>query len=280
VAVHLIVDSTADIPAERARDLGIRVVPLLVLFGDEAYRDGVDLAAAEFYAKLKTTQAMPTTSAPSPGLFEQAYREAIAAGASGILEISISSALSATFSVAKQVAEMVAVETKVPIEVLDSRSVSMGFGLPAEIIASEARSGASLADLKAHAESLLNRVRLYATLDTLEFLQRGGRIGRAQAIAGTLLSMKPILQVRDGQVLPLERVRTWGKALERIGQLVQQLGPLETLAVVGSDESSRQMLIEIIRASWSGPIETSALGPVVGAHAGPGAAGVIAITRE
>jgi DegV family protein with EDD domain len=280
VAVHLIVDSTADIPAERARDLGIRVVPLMVLFGDEAYRDGVDLAAAEFYAKLKTTQAMPTTSAPSPGLFEQAYREAIAAGASSILEISISSALSATFSVAKQVAEMVAAETKVPIEVLDSRTVSMGFGLPSEIIAGEARNGASLADLKAHAESLLNRVRLYATLDTLEFLQRGGRIGRAQALVGTLLSMKPILQVRDGQVLPLERVRTWGKALERIGQLVQQLGPLETLAVVGSDESSRHMLIENIRASWSGPIETSALGPVVGAHAGPGAAGVIAITRE
>jgi len=280
VAVHLIVDSTADIPAERARELGIRVVPLMVLFGDEAYRDGVDLAAAEFYAKLKTTQAMPTTSAPSPGLFEQAYRESIAAGASGVLVMNISSALSATYSVAKQVAEMVAAETKVPIEVIDSRSVSMGFGLPAEIIAAEARNGASLADLKEHAESLLNRMRLYATLDTLEFLQRGGRIGRAQALVGTLLSYKPILQVRDGQVLPLERVRTWGKALERIGQLVQQLGPLETLAVVGSDESSRQMLIEIIRASWSGPIETSALGPVVGAHVGPGAAGVIAITRE
>ncbi len=280
MAVHLIVDSTADIPAERARELGIRVVPLMVLFGEEAYRDGVDLGAAEFYAKLKATQAMPTTSAPSPGLFEQTYREAIAAGASSILEISISGALSATYSVAKQVAEMVAAETKVPIEVIDSRSVSMGFGLPAEIIAAEARNGASLADLKAHAESLLNRVRLYATLDTLEFLQRGGRIGRAQALVGTLLSMKPLLQVRDGQVLPLERVRTWGKALERIGQLVQQLGPLETLTVVGTDEASRQMLIDIVRPFWSGPIETSALGPVVGAHAGPGAAGVIAITRE
>jgi len=280
VAVHLIVDSTADIPAERARELGIRVVPLMVLFGDEAYRDGVDLAAAEFYAKLKTTQAMPTTSAPSPGLFEQAYRESIAAGASGVLVMNISSALSATYSVAKQVAEMVAAETKVPIEVIDSRSVSMGFGLPAEIIAAEARNGASLADLKEHAESLLNRMRLYATLDTLEFLQRGGRIGRAQALVGTLLSYKPILQVRDGQVLPLERVRTWGKALERIGQLVQQLGPLETLAVVGTDEASRKMLIDIVRPFWSGSIETSALGPVVGAHAGPGAAGVIAVTRE
>jgi DegV family protein with EDD domain len=280
VAVHVVVDSTADLPPQRAQELGIHVVPLMVLFGEDAYRDGIDLAAAEFYAKLKTTTAMPTTSAPAPAHFETAYREAIAQGATGILEISISSSLSNTYSAAKQAAETVVAETGVPIEVIDSRSVSMGFGLPVEIVAGEAQSGASLADLKAHAESLLNRVRLYATLETLEFLQRGGRIGRVQALAGTLLSMKPILQVRDGQLLPLERVRTWGKALERIGQLVQELGPLETLAVVGTDEASRKVLIDIVRTAWSGPIETSALGPVVGAHAGPGAAGVIAITRK
>ncbi len=280
MAVQVIVDSTADLPAERAQELGIGVVPLMVLFGEQAYRDGIDLGAAEFYAKLSATSTMPTTSAPAPAHFEQAYRDAIKAGATGILEISISSHLSNTYAAARQAADVVTAEMRTPIEVIDSRTVSMGFGLPAEIVAGEARSGASLPELKAHAESLLNRVRLYASLDTLEFLQRGGRIGRAAAIAGTLLSMKPILQVRDGQVLPLERVRTWSKALERIGQLVEQLGPLETLAVVGSDEASRKPLIDIIRTSWSGPIETSALGPVVGAHAGPGAAGVIAITRE
>jgi DegV family protein with EDD domain len=280
VAVQVIVDSTADLPAQRAQELGIRVVPLMVLFGDEAYRDGIDLAAAEFYTKLTTTQSMPTTSAPAPGIFEEAYRAAIAAGATGILEMSISSSLSATYSVAKQVGEQVASETGVPIEVIDSRQVSMGFGLPAEIVAAEAQRGASLADLKAHAESLLGRVRLYATLDTLEFLQRGGRIGRAQALLGTLLSMKPLLQVRDGEVLPLERVRTRGKAIERIGQLVQALGPLEALAIVGTDEESRRTLVEIVRGFWSGPVETSALGPVVGTHAGPGASGVVAITQS
>lgn len=279
MAVQVMVDSTADIPPERARELGIGVVPLSVLFGEEAFRDGIDLTGAQFYAKLQSSPVMPTTSAPSPGLFEQAYRDAIAAGATGILEMSIASTLSATYSVAKQVATMVAAETQVPIEVIDSRTVSAGFGLPAEIVAREAREGASLADLKAHAESLLSRVRLFATLDTLEFLQRGGRIGRAAAIAGTLLNLKPILQVRDGEVLPLERVRTRGKALERIGQLVEQLGPLEALAIVGTDEESRSSLADIMRRFWSGPIAFSDLGPVVGTHAGPGASGAIAITQ-
>lgn len=280
MAVQVVVDSTADIPPERARELGISVVPLSVLFGDEAFRDGIDLTGAEFYAKLQTSPVMPTTSAPAPGLFEEAYRNAIASGATGILQIDIGSTLSATYSVAKQVAEMVSAETHVPIEVIDSRTVSAGFGMPAEIVAGEARQGASLADLKAHAESLLSRVRLFATLDTLEFLQRGGRIGRAQAIAGTLLNLKPILQVRDGEVLPLERVRTRGKALERIGQLVEQLGPLQGLAIVGTDDESRKLLAETMRRFWSGPIAFSDLGPVVGTHAGPGAAGAIAITRE
>jgi DegV family protein with EDD domain len=279
VAISVVVDSTADLPPETAQELGIRVVPLSVLFGEQAYRDGLDLTGAQFYAKLKDSPVMPTTSAPAPGLFEEAYHDAINAGATGILELSIASTLSATYSVAKQVAEMVSAETHVPIEVIDSRTVSMGFGLPTQIVAREAREGASLADLKAHTASLLGRVRLFATLDTLEFLQRGGRIGRAQAIAGTLLNLKPILQVRDGEVLPLERVRTRGKALERIGQLVEQLGPLEAMAIVGTDEPSRQSLADILRTFWSGPIAFSDLGPVVGTHAGPGAAGAIAITQ-
>jgi DegV family protein with EDD domain len=276
----VVVDSTADIPAERAQELGITVVPLSVLFGDESFRDGIDLNTAQFYRKLTSSPAMPTTSAPAPGLFEEAYRTLIRDGATGILQLCISSHLSATCSVAQQTAQTIAQETGVPIEVVDSGQVSLGFGMPAEIVAHEARDGASLDQLKQHAESLLGRVRLYATLDTLEFLQRGGRIGRAQALVGTLLSMKPILQVRDGQVLPLERVRTRGKAMERIGQVVAELGPLETLAVVGSDEASRSAMSDAVRPVWSGPIETAFLGPVVGTHAGPGAVGVIAITRQ
>jgi DegV family protein with EDD domain len=256
------------------------VVPLSVLFGDESFRDGIDLDTAQFYRKLTSSPTMPTTSAPAPSLFEEAYRALISQGATGILQLCISSDLSATCSAAQQAAKTVSQETGVPIEVIDSGQVSLGFGMPAEVVAREAREGVSLEQLKQHAESMLGRVRLYATLDTLEFLQRGGRIGRAQALVGTLLSMKPILQVRDGQVLPLERVRTRGKAMERIGQLVAELGPLEALAVVGSDETSRGAMAGAVRPVWPGAVETAFLGPVVGTHAGPGAVGVIALTRE
>lgn len=255
------------------------MVPLSVLFDEEAYRDGIDLSTAEFYSKLQTSPVMPTTSAPAPGLFDEAYHALIRQGATGILVLCIAGSLSATYQVAQKSAAEVSRQTNIPIEVLDSGSVSQGFGLAAEIIAREARAGASLADLKAHAASLFSRVHLYALLDTLEFLQRGGRIGRARAMLGTLLNVKPLLEVRNGQVLPLEQVRTRGKALERMGQLVAKLGALEAMAIVGSDEATSKALTDVVRPFWSGDIETSFLGPVVGTHAGPGAGGIVAITK-
>jgi DegV family protein with EDD domain len=280
LAVRILVDSTADIPQERARSLAIEVVPLTVLFGDESFRDGVDLDGPAFYRKLVSTPVMPTTSTPSPSLFDEAYRRLIRDGATGILSIHLAGRLSGTFAVARGAAESVSQSTGVPIAMVDSGTVSAGFGLPAEIVAREARAGKALADLKAHAESLCARVHLFAVLDTLEFLQRGGRIGRARALLGTMLNVKPLISLRDGEVVPLENVRTRGKAFERIGQLVAQLGDLEALAIVQGDDAVGAQLADIVRRIWSGPIETSVLGPVVGAHAGPGAAGVVVITRE
>jgi DegV family protein with EDD domain len=278
LAVRILVDSTADIPRERAQGLGIEVVPLTVLFGDESFRDGVDLDGPSFYKKLAASQSMPTTSTPSPGLFEEGYRRLIGEGATGVLSIHLASKLSATFAVARAAAETVTQATGVPIDMVDSGTVSAGFGLPAEIVAREAREGQSLAALKAHADSLCARVHLFAVLDTLEFLQRGGRIGRARALLGTLLNVKPLIAVRDGEVVPVENVRTRTKAFDRIGQLVAALGDLEAMAIVQSEEAAGQQLEAIVRRFWTGPIETSTLGPVVGTHAGPGAAGVIAIT--
>ncbi len=280
MAVRILVDSTADIPRERAQSLGIEVVPLTVLFGDESFRDGVDLDGPGFYRKLVASPVMPTTSTPPPGLFEEGYRRLIGEGATGVLSIHLASKLSATFSVARSAAEVVSQATGVPIELVDSGTVSAGFGLPAGIVAREAREGKSLADLKAHAESLCARVHLYAVLDTLEFLRRGGRIGRAQALLGGLLNVKPLIAVRDGEVVPVENVRTRGKAFDRMGQLVAELGELEALAIVQGDETVGQQLEAVVRRFWTGPIETSTLGPVVGTHAGPGAAGVIAITKS
>ncbi len=280
VAIHVLVDSTADIPPDRARELGITVVPLTVIFGDETFLDGVDLDGAAFYRKLVESPQMPTTSTPSPGLFEEAYRKLVADGATGILALHIGSGLSGTFSASRAAAEIVTADTGVPIEVVDSQSVSGGFGLPTEILAAEARQGASLEQLKAHAESLIARVHLIAVLDTLEYLKRGGRIGGAQAMLGTLLNVKPLLEVRNSEVVPLERVRTRSKAQDRIGQLIAQVGELEAVGIAKSDDKIGEELLAVARTFWNGPVEMFALGPVVGTHAGPGAGAIIAIARE
>jgi DegV family protein with EDD domain len=280
VTVRILVDSTADIPPARARELQIEVVPLTVLFGDQSFQDGVDLDGPAFYVKLSTSPVMPTTSTPPPALFEERYRKLIGEGATGILALHIGSALSGTISVSTAAARNVSDDTGVPIEVLDSRSVSGGYGLPAEIVAREAQTGKGLPELKAHAESLLDRVRVIAVLDTLEFLQRGGRIGRTQAMLGTLLNFKPLIEVRDGQVLPLERVRTRSKALERMGQILAALGSLEAVAVVASNENIIPDFERVAQTFWNGPIERFSLGPVVGTHAGPGAGGIAAIVRD
>ncbi|PWT77388.1 MAG: DegV family protein [Chloroflexi bacterium] len=280
MTIQVLVDSTADIPLERARELGITIVPLTVLFGDESFLDGVELDGPAFYRRLVSSQQTPTTSTPSPGLFEEAYRKMVASGATGILALHIGSGLSGTFSASRAAAETVTHDTGVPIDVLDSRSVSGGFGLPAEIVAAQAQAGASLEQIKAHAISLIDRVRLIAVLDTLEYLKRGGRIGNAQAMLGTLLNVKPLLEVRDSKVLPLERVRTRSKAQERIGQLIAQLGAIEALGIAKSDDTIGNELLSVARTFWKGPVEMFALGPVVGTHAGPGAGALIAICSE
>lgn len=279
VTVRILVDSTADIPHDRAQNLGIAVVPLMVLFGDESFRDGVDLDAPSFYRKLAANPKSPTTSAPAPGVFDAAYRGLIAEGATGILSLHVAAKLSGTFAAARAAAQALSQETGVPIELVDSGTVSAGFGLPAEMLAREAREGKTLAELKAHAESLCSRMHVIAVLDTLEYLQRGGRIGRVQALAGTLLSVKPMIGVREGALIPLGNVRTRSKAYERVGQLTGDLGELEALAIVEGDEQAGTLLEPVVRHAWDGPIERFILGPVVGTHAGPGAAGVAAITR-
>jgi DegV family protein with EDD domain len=274
-----LVDSTADIPSERAQRLNITVVPLLVLFGEHEYRDGIDLTPDEFYQKLTTTQVSPTTSAPSPGVFEDAFRTALA-GADSVLALMLASDLSATCNNARKAADVVAAETGKRIEVLDSGTVSGGFGMPAEVIAQEALNGATLDHLKAHALSMFARVHLYAALDTLEYLQRGGRIGRARQLIGSLLNVKPLLEVRDGHVLPVENVRTRSKAQERVGQLAEGHKPIEAMAIVESSTQVGEQYAAIARTFYEGPVYHYALGPVVGTHAGPGAGGIVVLTAE
>ncbi|HEU5367886.1 MAG TPA: DegV family protein [Ktedonobacterales bacterium] len=278
MAVRVVTDSTSDLPKDQAQELGICVVPLTVQFGDDVYRDGVDLESAEFFAKLTTSRVTPTTAAPPAGLFEETYRQLIRDGADGILAVQLSSVLSGTYNSAVVGAEALK-DQPVPIEVVDSRSVSGGLGLPVMAAARAAREGKSLAECKAIAEDMLARMHIYAVLDTLEFLQRGGRIGKARQLVGTLLNVKPMLTVKGGAVLPLENVRTRSKAHERIAQLLEKLGPIEIVGIAESDEEIGQQLTRAIRTVYAGPIEHFRLGPVVGTHTGPGTSAVCAVAR-
>jgi DegV family protein with EDD domain len=272
-----LVDSTADISHDRAQKLNITVVPLLVLFGDQEYRDGIDLTPEAFYQKLSSTSVSPTTSAPSPGAFEAAYRETLQT-ADSVLALNLASQLSATHNNSVRAAEVVSAETGKRIEVIDTGTVSGGFGMPAEILAQEAQSGASLEQLKAHAEDMFRRIHLHAALDTLEYLQRGGRIGRARQLIGSLLNVKPLLEVRNGQILPVENVRTRAKAQERVGQISAGFAPIEAMAIVESSTQVGEQYQQIARTFYDGAIYHYALGPVVGTHAGPGAGGIIVLS--
>ncbi len=279
MAVRVVTDSTADLPKERAQELGIHVVPLIVQFGDEVYRDGVDLDNKSFYEKLAGSRVTPTTATLPAAAFEETYRQLLADGADGILAIYISSALSGTYS-SGLVAAQALKEEGAQIEVIDSRSVSAGMGIPVMVAARAAKEGKSLAECKTIAEDVLARMHIFAVVDTLEYLQRGGRIGKAKQMLGTLLNVKPILTVRDGIVQPLEQVRTRSKAYERMAQLLGQLGAIEIVGIAESNEELGQQLTAAIRTVYAGPIEHFALGPAVGTHAGPGTAAICAVTKR
>jgi DegV family protein with EDD domain len=282
VAVHIVVDSTSDLDPERARANNITVVPLKVAFGDDVYRDGIDIDNQTFYARMAKAPVLPVTSTPPIDAFQDAYTQAVANGATGILSIHLSGALSGTLNTAMLAAQQLkdAGKLPIPIELVDSRTVSAGFGYPALLAAQKARDGASLADLKTFVDDLFARGKTYFVLDTLENLKRGGRIGAASAIFGTMLSIKPILAIKDGQVVPLERVRSRSKALARVGELVQALGPIEYMALARSDDVAGAELAAAITPIFSGHIEYFELGAVIGTHAGPHAAGLFVTPKQ
>jgi DegV family protein with EDD domain len=280
LTVRIVTDSTADLGPDQARKLGITIVPLTVFFGDQAYRDGVDLDNQRFYSLLATSKAMPRTSQPAVTDFEAAYRHAFGEGVDAILSVHISAALSGTFNAASLAAETVRAETGKRIEVVDSRLVSLALGLPLIAVARAAQDGRSLDELTSMVHDRLARVRLIAVLDTLEFLQRGGRIGRAQQLLGTLLNVKPLVTVRDGVVVPLGKARTRAKAYEQVVELVSKLGPLEELAIAESNAEVGEQLGAALKAVASRPLDHYRLGAVLGTHAGPGAVAAVALVQR
>lgn len=272
--VRVITDSGSDLPAETAAEFDIDVVPLTIRFGNEAFVDGQDISTSEFWKRLQDAAVLPETSAPSPLQFSEAFERAADAGAQGIVCITLSSTLSpGTHNAASSAAK--AFGEKLPVRIVDSRAVSLGQGLIAITAAQLAREGKTLEECATAAEELVSRTRIYAALDTMENLKKGGRVGAAKALVGSVLSIKPILEIADGGVEPKGKVRTRRKSLEYLVDLVREAGEIENLAVVHAEAPDYEVLIELLREVHPrGNIIVGNIGPTIGTHAGPRAIGV------
>jgi DegV family protein with EDD domain len=248
------------------------MVPLIVNWDGQTFRDKIDMSSTEFYRRLRTSKTLPKTGAPSQAAFESVYREQLKRSDS-VISVDLASTLSGTYDIARSAAESVDPQH---IWVVDSKSVSVCIGWLAEMAVTLGGQGVAAADIVEQVEEARGRLRIFALLETLSFLQRGGRIGRAAALAGTLLSVKPILSIRDGEVAPVERVRTMNGAMRRLVELVVAQGPLERLGVMHADSPANAAEVETsLHARYPEiSIDRGELGPVVGTHGGPGVIGV------
>src|SRR5688572_6946590 len=268
--VGIVTDSSCDLPEDLVARWGIEVVPLSIRFGDEELTDREELTTAEFWARCAASSELPSTAAPSPGRFEEAYRRLVANGATGILVVTISGALSATM----QSAELAA-RSMTEVRVVDSRTVSLGLGTIAVACAEAAASGSDLASVEALATELVARTRVFGALDTLDNLRKGGRIGNAKALLATALNIKPIIEVAGGIVEQHGKQRTRSKALTfLVDKVASYRGRIEHLAVLHADCSDVDEFVDRLRPFTDGDIVVGQIGPVIGAHAGRGTIGV------
>jgi DegV family protein with EDD domain len=278
MTVRVVTDSTADLPAKVIQEWGITVIPLCVNFGTEVYRDGADLQPDEFYRKLVSSSILPTTSVPPPGIFTEVYEKLSRDGAE-VVSIHISSKLSGTYDCARLAAKELGNKR---VEIIDSLAVSMGLGLLIIAAARVAQTGASLEEVTALVRRAMKRCYLVGLLDTLEYLQKGGRIGRAQSFLGQVLNIKPLLTVRDGEVHPLERVRTRRHALNRLCQLALAHQPFEEVAILHSAAPQEAELVaeQLAPAFPRERMQLAQFGPVLGTHIGPGAVGIAVLQQS
>ena len=275
--VRVITDSASDLPADIADELDMVIVPLTIRFGDEEFVDRQDLSVAEFWSRCVNSATLPETAAPAPGQFEVAYRAAAADGMTGVLVVSLSGALSATMQSAQLAARTVLADDGIDLDVrvVDSRSVSMGLGTIALACARAAHDGATIDEAEALAADLVDRNRVFAALDTLENLKKGGRIGNAKALLATALSIKPIIEVSDGTVEQAGKQRTRTKALAFLVERVRTYeGRIENLAVMHADCSDVDLFVDMLTPLYSGEIVVGEIGPVIGSHGGRGTIGV------
>jgi DegV family protein with EDD domain len=278
--VAIVTDSASDFDPARAASLGISIVPLVVTFGQETFSAGETLSRDDFWTRMKTPGTpFPTTAACSPGTFQIAYQAAFDAGAEGIVSIHVADTLSGTIKAA-QVAR--ASFPNRDIRIVDSTSASMGEGMLAEIGVRMSNAGASAAEIAEAVEARRPDLQVYLALETLEYLKRGGRISGAQAAIGTLLSVKPIIEIKSGKVETTERVRTRGKARERLVELLMAR-PIERLSILHTTEADVETFAADItsRAGLQpSQVTIDLVGPSVGPHLGPGCVGGVVLYTE
>lgn len=274
--VHIVTDSTSDIPADFVRELDITVVPAHVIFGNESYDDGVTLTREEFYRRLVTSSELPTTASPSAGEFAQVYQRL----GGDIISIHLASKLSGVFNTAHAATQLV---PDLNVTLFDSTSLAMGLGWQVISAARAAQNGQSVAQIMHLLSDTRPRVRVYAGLDTLDYVRRSGRVGWAKAVVSQLLHIKPILEVRDGVVTQLERIRTRHKLIERLKQLAHELGPLDELAVQHTRAyADARVLADDLAAvlPLKRPIVVCEATTTIGTHIGPNGLGIIAVKAK
>lgn len=279
MAIKVVTDSTSDLTRELAQQMGIEVVPLKVLFGEQEFRDGVDLTAKDFYERLVESDTLPTTSQPSVGEFVEVY-ERVGQDADGIVSIHVSSKLSGTYNAAVQAKAEAKVDC--PIEVVDTFQTSMVLGMVVIAAAREAQNGANLERVVEVARSASERTECIALFDTLEYLEKGGRIGKARALVATLLSIKPMIRIVDGEVHEFGKDRTWKRAVARMERAGRDFAPLEELAVLystnrGDAEAVAENLADLLPEGKRPYV--SQFGPVIGTYVGPNGLGLGVIRR-
>ena len=280
MAIKVVTDSTSDLPADLAESLDIEVVPLNIHFGSDVYKDRVNLMPDAFYDKLIDGDVLPTTSQPSVGEFIDVY-ERLGSDADGIVSVHISEKLSGTMNSARLASQQANADC--PIEVVDTFQVSMGVGICAMEAAEVANSGGNMNQVILAARNAVTRSQCFFMLETLEFLQKGGRIGKAQALIGNLLKIRPMLILQEGEVHPLGRERTRRKGISKLVDTVEELAPISGLAVMystGPDEA--QTLAQNVSKFMIEGREPMMLqiGPVIGTYAGPDTLGIALISAK
>jgi len=274
MTVRIVTDSSCDLPQAMADALGIRIVPLSVRFGDTEYIDRTTITATEFWSKCAASATLPETAAPSPGSYEETYRSLATEGATAIVVVALSSDLSATMQSAELAARAVA--PGIDVRIVDSRNASMGLGLTVLACAELAKTGASADEVVARAQSVIPRVRLFAALDTLDNLKKGGRIGGAKAMLATVMSIKPLISITNGHVEEAGKQRTRSKALAHLVDILRnQEVPIERLSILNAQCSDIDAFVAMVKEVYTGEIIVGDIGAVIGTHAGQGTIGIV-----